>query len=72
MRSMVEGPSAEEPLHRAAPEAQFILSAAAGGVEGRGPLPEKISGRIYKIDKSYNSNRGRNILAAKQASLVLT
>ena len=48
MRSMVEGPlpESEEPLHRAAPKVQFILSAAAGGVEGRGPPPREISGRI--------------------------
>ncbi len=48
MRSMVEGFFlARRPLHRAAPKAQFILSAAAGGVEGRGPPPPEIRGRNH-------------------------
>jgi hypothetical protein len=42
MRSKVEGPAAsEEPLHRAAPKAQFIQSDAADGVEGRGRPPRE-------------------------------
>jgi hypothetical protein len=45
MRSMVEGhvpqarPRRPVPLHHPAPQAQFILSDAAGGVEGGGPPP---------------------------------
>ena len=40
-------PVSEEPLHRTAPKAQFILSDAAGGVEGCGPPPAENPGEAF-------------------------